>query len=280
MKSFMKFSFFSKASLLLLLNCLLHIVVQAQPEPKREIAFLGTFHFAGTNDMVSMKIDDLASEKRQKEIVALIDRLAALKPDKVILEYPFGNLKLDSLYQEYRKGNHPLSINERQQLGFRIAHELDHEHIYVADYPMDIAFGPLMEYLEEHKQTYKLDSLVLEANALMRAWENHYKNGTIADLLTLMNTEESDHQNKNIYLEVFNSLGGGQNHSGVTVVSKWWERNFHIMKNIDLITVPGEKALVIFGQGHTAILKDLYEGRSDTEVIDVIPYLHQNNSNR
>ncbi|THD69874.1 hypothetical protein E7Z59_05985 [Robertkochia marina] len=240
-----------------------------------EIAFLGVFHFAGTNDMVSLNIDDLKSKKRQEEIQSLVDSMVALEPHKVILEYPYGKTKLDSLYAEYRKGNHQLSINERQQLGFRIAHRLGHEHIYVADHPMDIGFGPLMKYLEESEQTFKLDTLIKEANTLMRSWENLYEKGSLSDLLYTMNAAESDNENKNIYLEVFNIMGGDQNNYGVSVVSKWWERNFHIMKNIDLIMEPNDRALVIFGQGHTAILKDLYRGRSDVKVIDVLPYLRE-----
>ena len=271
----MKFNFTSRVALSLLFTCLSHIIVHAQTKPTREIAFLGTFHFAGTNDMVSLKTDDLETEKRQKEILNLVDRLAALQPDKVILEYPFGNMKLDSLYQEYRKGTHELSINERQQLGFRVARKLNHDHIYVADHPMDIAFGPLMNYLEDSKQTYKLDTLISQANTLMRAWEKIYEGGTLSDLLALMNTPASDNENKNIYLEVFNVMGGPENHSGVTVVSKWWERNFYIMKNIDLLMETGDRALVIFGQGHTAILKDLYTSRTDVEVIDVLPFLEE-----
>lgn len=245
----------------------------AQSDPPREIALLGTFHFAGSNDMVSMKIEGLDSPERQDEIETLCKNLARLKPDKVILEYPFGKQKLDSLYQEYKKGNHRLSINERQQLGFRIAKMLGHAHIYVADHTMDIAFGPLMQYLEENGQMHTIDTLVNDANKKMRAWEAVYNEGTLAKLLSEMNTTEADNANKNSYLEVFNILGGTENNSGVTVVSKWWERNFIIMKNIDLITTPGDRALVIFGQGHTAILKDFYRSRTDVKLIDIMPYL-------
>lgn len=244
---------------------------------KKEIAFLGVFHFAGTSDMVSMKIEDLASPKRQKEIKALSERLATMQPDKVILEYPYGKHKLDSLYQEYRRGNHELSINESQQLGFRIANLLDHEHIYPADYRMDIAFEPLMKYLGQTGQMHKIETLVKEANELMRSWEQLYQEGTLANLLSVMNSDNSDNENKNIYLQVFNIMGGEDNDHGIQVVSKWWERNFRIMKNIDMIMEPEDRALVIFGQGHTAIFKDLYKGRSDVEMIDIQEYLSSGN---
>ncbi|WP_224488957.1 DUF5694 domain-containing protein [Robertkochia flava] len=270
----MKFHAISAVTLIFLLITLYPIISNAQPaSQKKEVALLGTFHFAGSNDMVSMNIEGLNSPERQREIEALSVNLAAMKPDKVILEYPYGKSKLDSLYGEYLKGNHQLSINERQQLGFRIAKMLGHEHIYVADHPMDIAFGPLMEYLQESNKTSILDSLVKDAQELMSSWEAVYKKGSVSDLLSEMNTPESDNENKNIYLEVFNRIGGSENNIGVTVVSKWWERNFIIMKNIDLITEPGERALVIFGQGHTAILKDFYGSRKDVKLLDIQEYL-------
>lgn len=239
----------------------------------KEIALLGVFHFAGTNDMVSMKIEDLNSPKRQEEILKLVERLASLKPDKIILEYPFGKKKLDSLYQQYKEGNHELSINERQQLGFRIAKLLGHEHIYVADHRMDIAFEPLMEYLKETEQTYKLEKLMKEADTQMRKWEALYKNGSLTDLLKEMNTEASDNENMNIYLQDLNLMGETDNDSGIMVASKWWERNLRIMKNIDMLMEPGERALVIFGQGHTAILKGFYQIRTDVRLIDIQKHL-------
>ena len=240
---------------------------------QKEIALLGTFHFAGSRDMVSMKIEGLDTPLRQKEIVTLCENLVAIKPDKVILEYPYGESKLDSIYQAYRNGNHNLNINERQQLGFRIAHMLGHEHIYVADHPMDIGFQPLMKYLEENGETYKIDTLVANAKTYLKSFEDVYKNGSVQDLLSAMNTPAADNENKNIYLEVFNTMGGPENHVGVTVVSKWWERNFIIMKNIDMIMEPEDRALVIFGQGHTSILKDFYRSRTDVELLDIQEYL-------
>ncbi|MEM6699155.1 MAG: hypothetical protein AAF599_12205, partial [Bacteroidota bacterium] len=101
--------------LILNINLLASNLIQAD-STKPTIAFLGTFHFAGSNDVLSLKIDDLTTDKRQGEIKDLVNALAAYEPTKIILEYPYGDLELDSLYQSYLNGKHTLTINERQQL--------------------------------------------------------------------------------------------------------------------------------------------------------------------
>ena len=45
------------------------------------------------------------------------------------------------------------------------------------------------------------------------------------------------------------------------------------MHNIDSITESGDRILVLFGQGHTSILKGFYENRSDVKYIDIFEYL-------
>jgi len=79
--------------------------------------------------------------------------------------------------------------------------------------------------------------------------------------------------NKNAYLEYINKMGAEDNYIGSEVVAKWWERNFKIMRNIDTIVEPGDRVFVLFGQGHTAILKDLYKHRSDMKYDDILEYL-------
>lgn len=241
---------------------------------KPQIAMLGTFHFAGSSDVVAMQVDDLKSEKRQAEIVQLVEALAKFKPTKVILEYPYLNSRLDSVYQRYRSGQKELTINERQQVGFRLAKMMGHEKIYPADHQMDLPFNELMTHLAENGQTSQFESFVAALRTeVMGLMQSNYDSKTIKDFLVWMNAEEMDKKNKNIYLETINQMGAKTAYVGTNLVAKWWERNFRIMKNIDNITEPNDRILVLFGQGHTAILKDLYQDRNDVEYVEVLDYL-------
>jgi len=241
---------------------------------KPTIAFLGTFHFSGSNDVLSLKIDDLTADKRQHEIKDLVKALTLYKPTKIILEYPYGDLELDSLYQSYRNGKHTLTINERQQLGFRLAALMKHKQIHTADYYTDFPFEALTQYLQENEEMYLLENMIQDAKVnIMDVCQKALEEKTIKDFISMINEDQYDVWNKNIYLEYFNKMGSPEKPVGVNISSKWWERNFQIMHNIDQITEPGDRVLVIFGQGHTAIWKDFYKGRRDVIYEDILEYL-------
>lgn len=248
--------------------------IQEEDLPKPVIALLGTFHFAGSSDLMSLKIDDLSTEKRQEEIKILVKALEKFQPTKIILEYPFGNDKLDSIFQAYKKGQHTLSINERQQIGFRLAGNLEHDHVYPADHRMDLPFDEMMVYLQDHNQMDLFQALINDMQTtVMNVWQKAYETLTIKEFFVLINNEVYDNMNRNVYLQHINAMGDKDNMIGTEVVSKWWERNFRIMRNIDDVLEDGDRVLVIFGQGHTAILKDFYKSRTDVQYEDILKYL-------
>ncbi|MHA7844611.1 MAG: DUF5694 domain-containing protein [Winogradskyella sp.] len=243
-------------------------------QDKPTIAILGSFHFAGSSDLIALKVDDLKSEKRQKEISDLIDALAKFKPTKVILEYPYKNNKLDSLYQQYIKAEHSLSINERQQIGFRLANKMNHNNIYPADHQMDLPFNELMSFLQESGQMQEFQKLLdFMKTEVLTSMQNTYDKSSLKEYFVWLNSDRLDKMNKNLYLQSINNIGSLNNFIGTDVVTKWWERNFRIMRNIDEIAEPNDRILILFGQGHTALLKDFYKDRDDVIYADILNYL-------
>lgn len=248
---------------------------QTQSENTTKIALLGTFHFAGSSgDAMALKVEDILGEKRQKEIEDLVDKLAEFNPTKLILEYPYGDTALDSVYQLYKKGEKKLAINERQQIGFRLAKKLDHDHIYVADHKMDLPFNDLQEYLSRTGQMHIMEEFMgyIKVNAI-DVMQEAYDKMNMIDFLRFINQEEFDAENKNLYLEFLTPIGFEDGNIGLKLTATWWERNLKIMQNIDQITEEGDRVLVIFGQGHTAILKDLYHNRSNAEYVEIKNFL-------
>lgn len=264
-----------KAYLFLAIIFVSNSIVTAQTSSKQwtekpNIALLGTFHFAGSSDAMSLKIDDLTSTKRQNEIEDLVDALTEYKPTKVILEYPYGTTGLDSIYQLYLNDSHNLTINERQQIGFRLAAKMKHQHVYAADHHLDLPFDTLINFLQEKKQMNLFENMMSDMKTqVMDVWQEAYKNMTIKEFFAYMNSDKYDAMNRNVYLEYVNKMGADNNYLGSEVVAKWWERNFKIMYNIDAITETGDRVLVFFGQGHTSILKDFYKNRADVNYTDI-----------
>ncbi len=245
-----------------------------QTQRKPTIALLGTFHFAGSTDVMSLNPDDLDSPKRQKEIVALVQALSDYKPTKVILEYPYDAKGIDSTYQLHLSGSHTLTKNERQQIGFRLAAKMGHTNVYPADYRLDLPFDSLMIFLNKTNQTKLFENLMSDMKVqVMDVWQNAYNKLTLKEFFVFLNSNKYDALNRNVYLEYINKMGTKDNYEGSKVVAKWWERNFKIMYHIDSIMEPGDRVLVLFGQGHTAILKDFYKNRSDIIYADILQYL-------
>jgi hypothetical protein len=70
-----------------------------------------------------------------------------------------------------------------------------------------------------------------------------------------------------------NSAGAGTNFSGADAAASWWHRNFRMYANIQKLATPDTRLIVIGGQGHTAILKDLLKFDSERQAVDIVPFL-------
>src|SRR5262249_45278445 len=67
--------------------------------PKPKVMILGTFHFANPGlDYTKVERDSILSEKRQKEVRDLIDRLKTFKPTKIAVEVPYGTTKVNDRF--------------------------------------------------------------------------------------------------------------------------------------------------------------------------------------
>jgi len=71
----------------------------------------------------------------------------------------------------------------------------------------------------------------------------------------------------------FNRVGAGDTYVGAELVSTWYERNIHIFANLQRISEPGDRILVIFGAGHAPILRELVESDPEMTFVAAGPYL-------
>lgn len=241
------------------------------------IMFLGSYHMANPDaDQFNLEADDVLSDKRQKEIEALVERLAEFKPTMIAVESPFMDSTTIADYQNYVKGTHELRRNEEEQIGFRLAKMLGHDSIYPIDVRMPFMppefeaavaakparHSPLMAEMEQTGQ---------KAIALMGEW---LQNGTISDMLYKMNQPAFLDANYQLYLRYFLPIVAEGNYAGADLVSNWHQRNLRIMSNLHKIGFsPEDRVLVIYGQGHVPIFLQIAENSPYLEVVDVLPYL-------
>lgn len=268
-----------KKIVLLVLSLPLFNILQAQPKKdtakaKNTIALLGTYHFGNPNlDHFNVKSDDVLSEKRQKEIVALTQMLAKYKPTHIALEFNALDTTMDARYQRYRKGEYTLNNNELEQLGFRLAKMLGHEHVYPVDAPdiqlnfdpgpLGEEFGPLLEQLGK------------EGNQVMAEINGWLEKYSIGQVLAQLNSPAMNQKNINLYYQYLLPIGKEKDQPGVEAITRWYKRNLMILHYIQKLTEEknGQRVLVIFGQGHTAILEQFLQYSTIYKKEDIQKYL-------
>lgn len=242
---------------------------------KTPIALLGVYHFDNPNqDQFNVASDNILSEKRQKELDVLVTQLAKFKPTHIALEFNKNDSILDIHYQEYLNGKYQLDASEREQIGFRLARMLGHQHIYSVDEPsIQLNFNPGELAAEFSPLLQELTEMGNKVIGQINKWVQEKSVGAV---LSELNSDELDKMNIDLYYRYLLPIGKGNTQPGVEGVTSWYKRNLYIFKNIkDLITADKseKKVLVIFGQGHTAMLKQFMHYSSEFEITDIQPFL-------
>jgi hypothetical protein len=243
-----------------------------EPEPA-EVMLFGVFHFANPgHDVVKTEQINVMTAENQAYLEALADRIAGFNPTKILLEYPPEiNEKFQQRYQDYLDGTYELGSNENYQLGFRIAARSAAETVHGFD-EQNVHWNaePLFAYLDDHDEatSARMDELIKSVTADM---EQAHKTLTLKQLLLRSNDAEQDRLNRSFYL-MTNHVGEGENFVGADATASWWHRNFRMFAVIQRYAQPGERVLVIGGQGHVAILK-LFLDDDERRAVDVTSYL-------
>ena len=264
--------FVLKIAIITLLTIAPHVALSNEPEPA-EVMLFGVFHFANPgHDVVKTDQINVMTEENQAYLDALADRIAEFNPTKILLEYPPDmDEKIQERYQDYLDGTYELGSNENYQLGFRIASRSAAETVHGFDEQnVHWKAEPLFAYLEDHDgaTSARMNELIESITADM---QNAHNTMTLKQLLQRANDAELDRVNRSTYL-MTNHVGEGDNFVGADASASWWHRNFRMYAIIQRYAQPGERVLVIGGQGHTAILKQFLDD-DDRRAVDVTPYL-------
>ena len=249
-------------------------ITNADESEPAQVMLFGVFHFSSPGlDSVKTKHVNVLTGENQQYLEELSKRISEFKPTVVLLEYgPQFHDKIAERYQAYRNNEYEMSVNEIYQLGFRIADYADLDAVYTFD-EQEIGWDaePLFEYMPVHdKEAQQAQDSVMAQYS--KDSQNAHDTLTLAELLRRTNDPAQDRLNKYTYL-VTNDVGAPDNYVGADAAASWWHRNFRMYANIQQFAQPGERVLVIGGQGHTAILRDLLADDLDRVAEDVMPYL-------
>jgi hypothetical protein len=270
------------------------LTIFAQTTPKRiKIILLGTFHFNQSLDSSSKIHSNLFTDKRQKEVDILVNKLVGQKPDKIFLEFTEKNQPFyDSIYNDYLKGIEPQKLrykgNEIFQLGMKTAKKLGHKKVFGMNYqPQELSDST---YKPKNNVDKAIRDLYLELgnfNDTTRTNTSFYdlpypyklpkqdsllQKVTLTDYLLHLNSDRklqwADYGEWNYYL----SMGTGNDMSSTEYVSTFWYganlRNFNnVMRQVDY--KKDNCYLIIYGTNHIPFLRYLFNSNPYFEVVDL-----------
>lgn len=253
-----------------------NILMENEKSPK--VLLVGTFHFAYF-DQDQYKTEEsnrvnILSEKRQKEVLELIDYIAKFKPNKIFVEDFNKENILMTNYKNYQKGKYKLTADEIDQIAFRlskkfhldtiyavdsrtIAHDLfenDSTKNYIKSLKGKVSNEKISPTLAKYHKWYELDDKYLLENSLL-------------DYFKLLNSE--NYQKRGLYSMFLTSFKNENLEGADDLTLDLVSRNIRILHKITQnITSENDRILILFGSSHTEFFKVFFESSPEYELIN------------
>lgn len=258
------------------------LLASAAPAPaaKPALLILGVPHFGNPGrDTVNVRVPDVMSPARQREIAAIVDRLAAFRPTRVAVEWPADEqARLDQRYADYRAGRFALTANERDQIGLRLAARLGLARVHAVDWSGDPP-GAWSDY------DYPAWAEAHGRGAEWRGWVSRFQAEADADARLMACTPVSawlrrvnmaayrlsNHRTYHYVAQIGDAAGANP---GAAWVGTWYTRNLRILNNLRaLASGPAERVVAIYGAGHGYLLDQQARESAAFAVADPLAWL-------
>lgn len=221
-----------------------------------QIMILGSYHMANPGkDYANLRADDVLAPARQAQIETVVAALAAFGPTKIAIEADrHRQSEIDDAYQAYCRGDRALLPNEREQIGFRVAHRLGHARVHAVDYLLPLDIGGVFAWGSANGYGDLIASLQAEIAGYMTSLQAEIASATVAEILLKLNNATSDSLHGH-YLTMA-TIGAEDAQPGTEMTTAWYARNLRIFANIaQLVQAASDRVLVIFGSGHGPLLR-------------------------
>lgn len=241
-----------------------------------KIMILGTFHMEGSCDVHGEKQEGISTERWQKEIQELLDRIKKLNPTVIAVEVEKRvNELLQGKYNAYLESDVLERENEVYQIAFRLAKQLGHKKVVGVDWMEEgvsqRGCGDVLTYLEE-KESELCEELKRYVGALVKLDEKT----TILDAYRKMNSKEELEKSLAYYVN-YARIGIKEGYYGLGWLLWWYQRNLIIFANLSELvkTDSEERILLLIGAVHRGILTEMLADSKLFEVVDVLEYLEE-----
>lgn len=200
--------------------------------------------------------EDMLSKTRQNEINELLSCLKKYEPTKVALEVLQENEEaLNDQYVSFNKGDYSLTVNEVDQIGFRIAKECGHKKIYAVDWNEKQEDIPDLSDLGDWIVTDEYKAFTKVAQELISESNTYLQKHSIKEFFLWLNDPQNVLKGQELYMKLA-LVGSESNPVGTMWTAKYWYfRNMLIYKNlVSLIDSNEERIFVLYGAGHLHLL--------------------------
>lgn len=214
-----------------------------------EIILVGTYHFEQHAEVIKDK---------EYEIERLVEYLLDFNPTKIALEWEMA--LNDELNKEYKDSKGNYSLNEVQQIGFRLAQKLQHENVYAVDWTGNLTqvdMDKLNFSVQRYPKIYRSMNILTEKTPDVKS-----------DTSLILSYQELNHADyiaeiENMYLSFVSVEDEKGEKVGFNFINKWFERELMIFKNVVKIVAEDdyERIFLLIGSDHIWLLKNLFEGR-------------------
>ena len=242
-----------------------------------QLLLVGSYHMSNPGaDQFNLEADDVLSDRRQAEILQVVEGLQEFRPTKVAIESPWGDSRSADRYAAYLAGTHELTRQEEEQIGFRLARAMGHETVYGVDYRVGLPTEGLGLMLEKAPELGRymggMETYGEWAMATLGKWLSE---NTVGGMLYQMNIPEAIYWADVGYYQFFLPMVHEDDYSGADILATWFERNLRIFSNLHRISEPGDRVFVIYGAGHIPHLRYFAAQSPYFCVVDPLPYLSE-----
>ena len=254
------------------------MTLAAAPAPKPQLMVLGLAHFDNpARDIANVKVEDVLTPARQREIEAVVESLARFHPNHVAVEWESTDqAALDKRYADYRAGRLKLTRDERDQIGLRLAARLGLPRVDAADWNQEPP-GKDEDYdfpawLKAHGREADWVALQADGQRFADAMAARNRCTTIGDWLHGLADPAYMLRLERPYYRIA-TFGDAKQNPGAAWVGAWHARNLHIYDNLLALAKPGDRIIAVFGAGHAWLLLRYASESGSFAVVDPRAYL-------
>lgn len=257
-------------------------ICQDKPSGPVQVMTLGTFHFAYPNlDVIKTSDEDqinVLNEPWQSEIVSIAKAIEDFKPTIIAVERnPSLQHRTDSLYNEYRAGRYTLKKNEIDQLGFRIAADMNLDRVYCVD-DMGRHYQEVLEIMSDSIRMAAFSDYYMNPptqNVEAEGRKTAKVNSITGELMYLNQPEVIKDGLASYLVHPFLYEENPGDFTGVDFeTGRWFNRNLRILRNVQRIpATPNDRILLIIGSEHLNLLNFFFEVASGYDLVSPLPFL-------